>query len=90
MPNGKEEGFTLGTTSIGYVVALFIVLLPTILLAIQEKLSFWVAIIAGGAGSFLLPIIIYPLLLCWVVAFYYGCFPNELPENRIVCDSEQA
>lgn len=82
MEHGRESGFTLGTTSIGYVLALLIILLPLILLAIRDEISFWTAVIAGGLGSFLFPVALYPLLLCWVVGFYYTCLPGELPENR--------
>ncbi len=82
METGKEEGFTLGTTSIGYVLALFVILLPLILLAAEGRVSFWVALLAGGLGSFLFPLTLYPLLLCWVVGGYYGSLPGELPANQ--------
>jgi hypothetical protein len=82
MTNAQEAGFTLGTTSIGYVIALLVILLPLIILAAAGKVSFWVAVVAGGFGSFLLPLLLYPFLLCWVVGTYYGSLPSELPENQ--------
>lgn len=78
----KESGFTLGTTSLGYVLALLLVLAPIIFAAVQGIISLPWALVLGGLGSLLLPILLYPFLLCWVVASYYGFLPGELPLNQ--------
>lgn len=87
MVNGKESGFTLGTTSIGYVISLLLVLLPVVVLAVRDQISFLLALVAGGLGSLVLPLVLYPLLLCWVVGTYYGFLPGELPVNQNPEDS---
>lgn len=73
----KEEGFTLGTTSIGYVLSIFLILAPMIALAVMGVVSTWVAVAVGGALSLALPIIAYPWLLGMVVGSYYAVFGYE-------------
>lgn len=80
--HGRESGFTLGTTSIGYVLALMTIVLPLIILAIRSEISFFIAVLAGGIGSFLFPLLLYPLLLCGIVGLYYTFLPGELSANR--------
>jgi hypothetical protein len=76
-----EEGFYTGTTSIGYVLILLLVLLPVVLLAIAERLSEGQAIAVGAAGTVLAAALLYPALLGWVLGSYYACFPERLPAN---------
>ena len=68
----KEEGFTLGTTSIGYVISILLILVPMVGLAIFDIISTFTAVIIGGALSIALPIGLYPLLLGMVVGSYYA------------------
>lgn len=82
MEVARESGFTLGTTSIGYVIALFVVLLPLVVLAVRGEIGFWAAVILGGLGSFLLPVALFPVLLMWVATSYFTMLPGELPANR--------
>src|SRR5690348_12004559 len=44
LKHGGEEGFTLGTTSIGYVVAFLFVVLPVCILVVMNLLSVWLGI----------------------------------------------
>ena len=73
----KEEGFTLGTTSIGYVISIFLILIPLVGLAIMDVISTTVAVIVGGVLSILLPVGLYPLLLGLVVGSYYALMGYE-------------
>lgn len=73
----KEEGFTLGTTSIGYVLAIFFILIPLVLLAILGWIGTWTAILVGGLLSLALPIVLYPWLLGMVVGSYFALFGHE-------------
>lgn len=83
MPIERDEsGFYLGTTSIGYVLAIIFVIVPVCVLVVMEKLEVWTAISIGIIGSVLLCIALYPLLLSWVILCYFLIQPYELPGNN--------
>lgn len=82
LTHGKEDGFTLGTTSIGYVVAFVIVVVPVGALVLFNKISVWVGVVVGIGGSLFLSIALFPLFLGWVVLTYYLSKPDELPGNK--------
>jgi len=82
MPLEKEDsGFYFGTTSIGYVLAIVVVIIPICVLVVKEIVGMWTGVIIGIAGSVLLTTLLYPLLLSWVIMTYYTLFPNELSAN---------
>jgi len=82
MPLEKEDsGFYFGTTSIGYVLAIVVVIIPICFLVVKEIVGMWTGVIIGIVGSVLLTTLLYPLLLSWVIMTYYTLFPNELPAN---------
>lgn len=83
MPLEKEEsGFYFGTTSIGYVLAIILVIIPICVLVVQDVLGMWTGVALAILGSILLCAALYPLLLCWVILTYYLFSPQELPENH--------
>ena len=83
MPLEKEDsGFYFGTTSIGYVLAIIVVIIPICILVVKDILSMWTGVLIGIGGSVLLTTLLYPLMLSWVIMGYYTLFPNELPANR--------
>jgi len=87
MPLEKEEsGFYFGTTSIGYVLAILIVIIPICVLVVMDLIGMWTGVILAILGSILLCAGLYPLLLCWVILFYYCLSPQELPANQSVAD----
>lgn len=77
-----ESGFYLGTTSVGYVLAVLLVILPVCILVVQDVLTMWVGIGIGIAGSLILCTLLYPLMLCWVILLYYTVQAEELPANQ--------
>lgn len=82
MPLEKEDsGFYFGTTSIGYVLAIIVVIIPICILVVQDVLAMWTGVIIGIVGSVLLTSLLYPLMLSWVIMSYYTMFPHELPLN---------
>jgi uncharacterized protein (DUF983 family) len=82
MPLEKDDsGFYFGTTSIGYVLAIVVVIIPICVLVVKEIVGMWTGVFIGIAGSVLLTTLLYPLLLSWVIMTYYTLFPNELPAN---------
>ncbi len=77
-----ESGFYFGTTSIGYVLAIVLVIIPICILVVMDLLSMWTGIVIGIVGSVLLCVLLYPLMLCWVIMLYYMVQSEELPKNR--------
>lgn len=77
-----ESGFYLGTTSIGYVMAIILVIVPVCFLVILKVLNAWTGVIISILGSITLFLAIYPLMLCWVIMLYYLVQAEELPANR--------
>ena len=80
--HSQEDGFTLGTTSIGYVVALLFIVLPLCILVVENVLSVWLGVVLGILGSVFLSIGLYPVFLGWVLLTYYVVHAEDLPANR--------
>ena len=78
----EESGFYLGTTSMGYVLAILVVLLPVCILVIKEVVGLWLGVTIGVVGSLVLCVVTYPILLCGVMMLYYLVQAEELPENQ--------
>ena len=77
----EESGFYFGTTSIGYVLSIILVIIPICILVVMDMLSMWVGVGIGIAGSIMLCTLLYPLMLCWVIMLYYVMQADELPIN---------
>jgi len=77
-----ESGFYFGTTSIGYVLAILLVIIPVCVFVVMGKIGMWTGVILAIIGSILLCVGLYPLLLCWVILTYYLVSPQELPEHK--------
>jgi uncharacterized protein (DUF983 family) len=78
----EESGFYFGTTSVGYVLAILLVIVPVCILVVMDVLGMWAGIAIAIIGSILLCVLLYPLMLCWVIMFYYIVQAEELPKNR--------
>jgi len=77
----KSDGFYSGTTSIGYVATILIVLMPILVLVAQKTLTVTQGILIALAGCAGLMLLLYPVMLAWMVMAYYFTMPGELPEN---------
>ena len=77
----EESGFYFGTTSIGYVISIILVIIPVCILVVMNMLNMWVGVGVGIVGSVMLCTLLYPLMLCWVVMLYYVVQADELPNN---------
>ena len=84
----EESGFYFGTTSVGYVLAFLLVIIPVCVLVVLEVLGMWLGVAIGIVGSILLCTLLYPLLLCWVMMLYYTVQAEELPENITKAETE--
>ena len=78
----EDAGFYFGTTSIGYVLTIILIIIPICILVVKKVLAVWTAVLIGVVGSVLLTTLLYPLMLSWVIMSYYTLFPNELPANN--------
>jgi hypothetical protein len=76
-----ESGFYFGTTSVGYVLAIILVIIPVCVLVVLDAVGMWLGIAIGIIGSILLCTLLYPVLLCWVMMVYYTVQAEELPAN---------
>lgn len=77
----EESGFYFGTTSIGYVLAIILVIIPVCILVVKDMLSMWLGVGIGIIGSIMLCTLLYPFMLCWVIMLYYNVQAEELPKN---------
>ena len=77
----EESGFYFGTTSIGYVLSIILVIIPVCILVVMDMLSMWVGVSIGIVGSIMLCTLLYPLMLCWVIMLYFMVQAEELPNN---------
>ena len=77
----EESGFYFGTTSIGYVLSIILVIIPICILVVKDMLSMWVGVGIGIVGSIMLCTLLYPFMLCWVIMLYYIVQAEELPKN---------
>ena len=82
LQHGGEDGFTLGTTSIGYVVSLLLVVLPVCVLVVMNVLSVWLGVMIGIAGAAVVTVGLFPVFLGWVLMMYYVPHADALPVNR--------
>ena len=78
----EESGFYFGTTSVGYVLAILLVIVPVCILVVMDVLGMWAGIAIAIIGSILLCALLYPLMLCWVIMLYYIVQAEELPKNQ--------
>ena len=77
----EESGFYFGTTSIGYVLSIILVIIPVCILVVMDMLSMWVGVGIGIIGSIMLCTLLYPFMLCWVIMLYFMVQAEELPNN---------
>jgi len=77
-----ESGFYFGTTSIGYVLAIILVIIPVCILVVMDVIGMWTGVTIGIVGSVILCTLLYPLMLCWVIMLFYTVQAEELPENQ--------
>lgn len=77
----EESGFYFGTTSIGYVLSIILVIIPVCILVVMDMLSMWLGVGIGIVGSIMLCTLLYPLMLCWVIMLYFMVQAEELPNN---------
>ncbi|MDQ8196005.1 DUF983 domain-containing protein [Coraliomargarita sp. SDUM461004] len=77
----EESGFYFGTTSIGYVLAIVLVIIPVCILVVLNMLNVWLGVSIAIIGSTLLCTLLYPIMLCWVLMLYYTVQADELPQN---------
>jgi uncharacterized protein (DUF983 family) len=83
LAHGGEDGFTLGTTSIGYVVACLFVVLPVCILVVMNLIPVWLGIVIGIVGSAAITIGLYPVFLGWILMMYYVSHAESLPANKL-------
>ena len=79
---GRDEGFFLGSLSLNYGVTLLCYLLPVLLLAYYQVIGTTTAIVLAGAGSMLVPALLYRPSRSWFLMNYFFFLPQHLPVNK--------
>ena len=77
----EESEFYSGTTSIGYVLSINLVIIPVCISIVIDLLSMWLGVGIGIVGSIMLCTLLYPLILCSVIMLYYVVHTDGLPNN---------
>ncbi len=77
----EESGVTLGTTVVGYVLVVGLVVCPLLLGLAFGWIPPWLAIAAGVLLSFSLPAILYPVLLRVTLAAWFGFHPDAFNQE---------
>jgi len=76
-----DEGFYLGSMSLNFGFTLTFFLTPVLLLAYYKAIGITTAMVVAGAGSFLVPVLVYRSSRSWWLMNYYLLFPHHLPAN---------
>ena len=78
----RGDGYYLGPLCINYGIAVFTVVLPTLLLGFFGYIAIKLALVIAFTGALLLPLRLYRFSWsCWLMV-YYICLPHELHANR--------
>ncbi|HZZ56912.1 MAG TPA: TFIIB-type zinc ribbon-containing protein [Opitutaceae bacterium] len=78
----RDEGFFLGSMSLNYGVTLVGFLTPVAILTYRGVFSTTTAIVLAGAGSLLVPALLYRSSRSWWLMNYYLFLPQHLPANH--------
>jgi uncharacterized protein (DUF983 family) len=90
LPIDRGGGFFLGPVSINYGIVAFGIVAPLILLGVIGVLPLTLAVILGGAGAVLLPILLYRSSWSLWVAGFYLLFPHLMsPGGREAHDDAE-
>jgi uncharacterized protein (DUF983 family) len=89
LKHSDEDGFSFGTTSIGFVVACVFIVVPVCLLVAMNLLSVWLGIVLAIAGTAVVSVGIYPIFLGWILMTYYVSTAEALPANKSIKANDQ-
>jgi len=78
----RDEGFFLGSMSLNYGFTIVVFLTPILILAFHGKIGPTAAIVTGGIGAILVPILFYRSSRSWWLMNYYFFLPQHLPANQ--------
>jgi len=78
----RDEGFFLGSMSLNYGFTIVVFLTPILILAFHGKIGPTAAIVTGGVGAILVPILFYRSSRSWWLMNYYFFLPQHLPANQ--------
>jgi len=78
----EESGVTLGTTVVGYVLVLLLVVAPILIGTALGWLSLWWGVVLGVLLSFGIPALLYPLLLRVTLAAWFGFHPDAFDQEN--------
>jgi DNA-directed RNA polymerase subunit RPC12/RpoP len=78
----RDEGFFLGSMSLNYGFTTLVFLTPILLLAYNGVIGATPALVVGGAGAIIVPMLFYRSSRSWWLMNYYLVLPQHLPANQ--------
>jgi uncharacterized protein (DUF983 family) len=78
----RDDGFFLGATWLNYGVTVICFLAPMMFLAYEKVIGETMAIVLAGAGSIVVPMLIFRSSRSWWLLSYYFVLPQQLPANQ--------
>ena len=78
----RDEGFFLGSMSLNYGFTIVVFLVPVLLLAYNGIIRQTPALILGGIGAIVVPMLFYRSSRSWWLMNYYFVLPQHLPANQ--------
>jgi len=77
----RGDGFFLGPMVLNYSIAVFLFVIPCILLGASGMFPWAIALGLAAAGCVILPIVFYRLSWSWWLMLYFWFLPERLPAN---------
>lgn len=77
LPLESEDGWSLGAVPINYTLTCLFWVLPVALLFVAGILPLKVALVLGGGGTLVIPILTYRRTKAMWVGVYYAVLPHE-------------
>jgi uncharacterized protein (DUF983 family) len=78
----RDEGFFLGSMSLNYGFTIVVFLMPVLILAYNGVIGATIALIIGGIGAVVVPMLFYRSSRSWWLMNYYFVLPQHLPANQ--------
>lgn len=77
----RGDGFFLGPWVLNYTVAVFVFVLPALVLGVRGAIPWAVTVAIAALGCTLVPVLLYRSTWSWWLMLYFYFLPQSLPAN---------
>jgi uncharacterized protein (DUF983 family) len=77
----RGPGFFLGPWVINYSIAVFVFVLPGIMLGVRGVIPWWATLVLAAIGCLIVPALLYRRTWSWWLMLYFFFQPLALPAN---------